>query len=264
MNFNEKNNHGIANEVNFAKELDKKMVKDLNKNFKEMLYSLFDNLKEDDYIECWKSKFNEKADIKIRINGDIKGISIKMGESNSVHQEHLNSLSNYLLKIGLSKTKVEKLHAYILGIINGVQLNAKTYKQKRYNDIIELKNSLADLYIKICLIIRFLFQGKENQIYGADAIIHGTPDNFLWATKSEIINYLITYPDGNTINVKVGPLFIQCRNRNLKKEANAVYAEEYVQVKWYCIHRDLYFITKKRNNQKKQLQNISKFDNKNQ
>ena len=45
MNFNEKNNHGIANEVNFAKELDKKMVKDLNKNFKEMLYSLFDNLK---------------------------------------------------------------------------------------------------------------------------------------------------------------------------------------------------------------------------
>ena len=96
----------------------------------------------------------------------------------------------------------------------------------------------------------------------ADAIIHGTPDDFLWATKSEIINYLIKYPDGNTVNVKVGPLFIQCRNRNLKKESNAIYAEEYIQVKWYCINRDLYFITKNRNNQKKQLQNISSFDNK--
>lgn len=264
MIFTEYNNDGIYNEIKFVGLFDGKKVRDMNKSLRELLLKLFGPLTGEEYIECWKSKFNEKADIKIRINGDIKGISIKMGESNSVHQEHLNSLSNYLLKIGLSKTKVEKLRAYILGIINGVQLNAKTYKQKRYNDIIELKNSLADLYIKICLIIRFLFQGKENQIYGADAIIHGTPDNFLWATKSEIINYLITYPDGNTINVKVGPLFIQCRNRNLKKEANAVYAEEYVQVKWYCIHRDLYFITKKRNNQKKQLQNISKFDNKNQ
>ena len=73
--------------------------------------------------------------------------------------------------------------------------------------------------------------------------------------KSELL-------DGNTVNVKVGPLFIQCRNRNLKKESNAIYAEEYIQVKWYCINRDLYFITKNRNNQKKQLQNISSFDNK--
>lgn len=262
MDFNEKNNNGIANEINFVKKLDKKMVKELNRNFQEMLYTLFENLKEDDYIECWKSKYQEKADIKIRINGNIKGISIKMGKSNSVHQEHINSLSTYLLNIGLSKNKVEKLRAYIFGIINGMQVNAKVYKQKRYNDIIELKNSLADLYIKICLVIRFLFRGKETQIYDADAIIHGTPDDFLWATKSEILNYLIKYPDGKTINVKVGPLFIQCRNRNLKDEANAKYAEEYVQVKWYCIHRDLYFITKARYDHKKQLQNISNFDNK--
>lgn len=262
MNFNAKNSAGIANEINFVKKLDGKKVEELNQNFKEMLYLLFDDLKEDDIIECWKSKYKEKADIKIRVHDDIKGISIKMGESNSVHQEHINSLSNFLLNAGLSSKNVERLRSYIFGIIDGTQVSAKIYKQKRYKDIIELKNSLADLYIKICLIIRFLFRGKERQIYDADAIIHGTPDDFLWATKSEIINYLIKYPDGNTVNVKVGPLFIQCRNRNLKKESNAIYAEEYIQVKWYCINRDLYFITKNRNNQKKQLQNISSFDNK--
>ena len=187
MNFNEKNNHGIANEVNFAKELDKKMVKDLNKNFKEMLYSLFDNLKEDDYIECWKSKFNEKADIKIRINGDIKGISIKMGESNSIHQEHLTSITNYLLNIGVNNAIVNKLADYIIGDINGKRVDAATYKKLKKEDIIEIKKALSDLYIKVSLIIRFLFKGKESELYDADAIIHGTPNKFLWATKSEVL-----------------------------------------------------------------------------
>ena len=84
MNFNERNNNGIANEVKFQKIFDKKMVKELKSQFQELLYSLFDNLKEDDYIECWQSKFKEKADIKMRINGNIKGISIKMGENEKV------------------------------------------------------------------------------------------------------------------------------------------------------------------------------------
>ncbi len=260
MFFNEFNNKGIANEINFAKMLNKKIVKELPKSYQELLYSLFENLNEDDYIECWKSKFTEKADIKVRIRGDIKGISIKMGESNSVHQEHINSLSNYLLSIGLSNYLVEKLRAYIFGIINGIQVDVKTYKQEKEQDIIEIKIALSDFYIKTCLIIRFLFKGKENQIYDADAIIHGTPENFLWATKSEILEYLIFYPDGETKNVKVGPLFIQSRNRNLKNNIKSVYAEEYIQVKWYNIKKDLYFITKKRENKLKPKQNISIID----
>ena len=247
MIFNETNNLGIANEIKFALYFDKKQVKELNKNSQELLYHLFDNLQKDDYIECWKSKFNEKADIKIKINGNIKGVSIKIGKNNSVHQEHIISLSNYLLNIGVSKEIIAKLQAYIYGYLNGVQVNAKTYKEKKNMDIIALKNSLSDLYIKINLIIRFLFKGKESQIYDADAIIHGSPENYLWATKSEILKYLIDYLDGNTINVKIGPLFIQCRNRNLRNNLKSKYAEEYIQVKWYNLRKDLYFITKKRN-----------------
>ena len=144
MNFNERNNNGIANEVKFQKIFDKKMVKELKSQFQELLYSLFDNLKEDDYIECWQSKFKEKADIKMRINGNIKGISIKMGENNSVHQEHINSFSNYLLSIGVSNTVVNELRAYIFGIINGVQINTESYKKEKQQEIIQIKNALMD------------------------------------------------------------------------------------------------------------------------
>lgn len=253
MNFNERNNNGIANEVKFQKIFDKKMVKELKSQFQELLYSLFDNLKEDDYIECWQSKFKEKADIKIRINGNIKGISIKMGENNSVHQEHINGFSNYLLSIGVSNTVVNELRAYIFGIINGVQINTESYKKEKQQEIIQIKNALMDFYIKINLFIRFLWKGKETQLFDADAIIHGTPENFLWATKSEVLEYLINYPNDNSVHVKIGPLFIQCRNRNLNKNVSSMFAEEYIQVKWYSLKKDLYIITKNRQKRKNHI-----------
>ena len=251
MIFTEYNNDGIYNEIQFVRLFDGKKVKILDDTSKELLQALFGPLTGEEYIECWKSKFKEKADIKIRINGNIKGISIKMGESNSVHQEHLTSIANYLLNIGVNNDIVNKLADYIIGDIDGKRVDAITYKKLKKEEIILIKTALSDLYIKVSLIIRFLFKGKEKEPYDADAIIHGTPYKYLWATKSEILNYLINYPDGDTINVKVGPLFIQSRNRNLKGNEISKIDEKYIQVKWYNLEKDLYFITKKREQSKK-------------
>ena len=246
MLFTSKNNKGIANELDFVSLFDKKLVKELDSNSRELLYSLFNQLDENDHIECWKSKFYEKADIKIRIKDDIKGISIKMGERNSVHQEHVDDFCTYLLNIGVSQDIVNKFQNYIKGIINGEAVDTLNYKKEKQEEIIEIKNALADLYVKVNLIIRFLFKGKENQPYDADAIIHGTKDQYLWATKSEILDYLIKYPDGKTVNVKVGPLFIQCRNRNLKCNDKSINAQKYIQAKWYNLEKDLYYIRERR------------------
>ena len=60
------------------------------------------------------------------------------------------------------------------------------------------------------------------------------------------MKYLLTYPEDDDTNVKVGPLYLQCRNRNLKNNIKSVYTEEYIQVKWYTIKKDLYLITKER------------------
>lgn len=105
--------------------------------------------------------------------------------------------------------------------------------------------------------IRFLFKGSETQFYDTDAIIHGTPENFLWATKSEIMKYLLTYPEDDDTNVKVGPLYLQCRNRNLKNNIKSVYTEEYIQVKWYTIKR---FILDNKGENLKKASKISTID----
>lgn len=249
MYFSEKNNKGIANEIAFTQKLDLRYVYELESSFKELLYGLFDNLKENDYIECWKSKYIEKADIKIRINGNIKGISIKMGEANSVHQEHIIDFAKYLTTIGVENDIIEELKSYIYGTIKGEVMSAQDYCKIKYKEIASIKKALTDFYVKNNLIMHFLFKGSN--IYEADAIIHGTPEKFLWATKSEILKYQLKYPIDNSINIKVGSLNIQSKNRNLKNKDRYITASECIQVKWHSIERDLYRITKDRQKRQK-------------
>lgn len=64
------------------------------------------------------------------------------------------------------------------------------------------------------------------------------------------VKYLLLYKNNDSTNVKIGPLYIQCRNRNLNNNIRSTYNEEYIQVKWYTIKKDLYLITKLRNTEK--------------
>ena len=87
---------GIKNEINFKQLLDRKMVKDLPSNLQDMLYALFLDIEPTSIIDCWRSKYLEKADIKIKIHGVIKGISIKTGKDCSMHQEIVSKFYPFL------------------------------------------------------------------------------------------------------------------------------------------------------------------------
>ena len=113
----------------------------------------------------------------------------------------------------------------------------------------EIKKVLNDYYVKTNLLIRFLFQGLEDQKYDADAIIHGTPQNFVWATKSEVLNFLYNYPLDTTLNLKISALSLQCWNRNLHNNERTKFTKKYIQIKWHTIRNDLSLITIQRNRQ---------------
>ena len=71
---------GEDNEFSFVKYLNGKKVGELNPLFRDLIDSLF-YCKEDDIIKCWRNHFPQKSDIFIKINGKLKGISIKKGSS---------------------------------------------------------------------------------------------------------------------------------------------------------------------------------------
>ena len=184
---------GIENELNFVDMFHNKIIKDLPSNAQELIYQIFNNVDENSRLICWKSKYLEKSDIKIKINGNIKGISIKSGNECSMHQENKYQFYKYLNKLGIDKDIIKKFDDFMIGIHNGQKVNAKTYIANNTYSIKILKQIFNSFYIKNKLLIRFIFQGTENQEYDCQALIYGEPKNFIWATNNELLPYLLKY-----------------------------------------------------------------------
>ncbi len=152
---------GFRNEIDFVISLNNKKYGDLSIEFKSLLSKLFKNLNTDTNIICWQSKYSEKADIKIKINNEIKGVSIKCGANCSFHQESVQKFSNYLIKIGVENNIIKNFNDFIKGYVKGNKVDAKTYINNNKEEIAEIIDSFNKLYVKINLILRFIFQGTE-------------------------------------------------------------------------------------------------------
>lgn len=76
MAFNN-NRNGFENEFDICFNLNRKKLKELNILYKEFIEDLFLNVKDDDIIICYCDSTKKKYDIVIKINTDIKRVSIK-------------------------------------------------------------------------------------------------------------------------------------------------------------------------------------------
>lgn len=238
---------GFKNEIDFKRLIDNKKLEDLPKNVQSLILSLFnENLNLQTKVECWQSKYLEKADIKIRINNIIKGVSIKSGNNCSIHQEHIEKITPFLQKIGLEDKKIKILQDFLNGIIRKEKVSGKEYIEEHKEDIELLTESLNNYYIKVNLLIRFIFQGTETQRYDCDAIIFGTPSKFIWATKSEILKYLMDKDIKKTKQIYISNLSLKCYDRNLRHANLKKNKENNIQIKWYSIEKDLLYLTNER------------------
>ena len=121
----------------------------------------------------------------------------------------------------------------MIGKINGKKVNSEAYIEKNREKIEELKEAFNDYYIKINLLIRFIFQGTEVQNYDCDAIIYGTPKSFIWATKNEVLKHLIEFIPQETRYINISALNIKCYDRNLRNNPRRKECQDKIQVKWY-------------------------------
>lgn len=231
--------NGFKNEEEFKNLLDNKKIKELPINMQHLLLSIFDSANEESRVFCWRSKYLEKADIKVKINNVIKGISIKTGHHCSMHQEDKEKFYVFLSKIGVENHIVKLFDNFMIGKINEKKVCSKFYIENNLYDIEKIRKSFNNYYIKTNLIIRFLFQGTEIQNYGCEVILHGTPIDFIWATKSEILKYLLEYKIKDINYIPISALNIKCYDRNIRNNPSRKSCENKIQVKWYTIEEDL-------------------------
>lgn len=238
MVFNKKIT-GYENEEEFANYLNGKQVGKVYPNFSKLLYKLYGYLDYNEYIECWVNKSKRKADIYIKINGYVRGISIKKGVKNSVHVEFIGTLVSFFRKIGIDEDIIKKFlyYQYADGTINGTgktRMSSYLYREKYQKDIDEINRNLNDEKYINAFVNRFILQGNKSS-YEVDAIIYGVVEDFIWITKEEIYYIMRKHLKDDISSLHISLLTLQPMSRNLNYNPKYEVCRNQVQVKWYNI-----------------------------
>ena len=230
---------GKNNEYEFVKYLNGKRISELNPMFRDLIDELFPNQQPNSIIKSWKNYYKEKSDIFIKINGKIKGISIKKGYKNSVHVERISDFIHFLIENNIDREIVIEYlkYHYAEGSTNGKgnkRLSVEEYKKDNQSKIDKINQALNNEKLIKKAINRFVTRGKNTE-YFISAIIYGEIDDFIWATKEQIEKIILSKKDVYSTAVHFGALTCQTKNRCLNY--NPLYEKDRfcVQIKWYNI-----------------------------
>ena len=225
---------GYQNEFEFIKKLNKKYFFELEEKLKKVIKKLFINISKNDYIICYKSFKTDKADLVIVINNIKKYISIKSGKNNSMHLEPISSFKSFLQECNVPYEIIEIYNEYHYATNElNERISIKEYQENHEEDILRFNEYINREDILIKAIDRFLFQGISIYNNNVDLLIYGTPDNFYYFTKDEIIKYLLKQKNEKFNSIHFSVLVLQPWTRNLNNNPKYEYRRDFVQVKWY-------------------------------
>lgn len=244
------NTSGFQNETDLISALSNKLYTELNDNLKKFISFLFSQVNNNDKIKCYSGMVGQKPDIIVEINNKRKNVSIKKGSGNSVHQEDIDLFMDFLTTLDISEeAKIELLkYHWADGTTDGsgkIRVSSAKYKTEHQKEIDLINSELNKKEPLTKLITRVLFKGKSDKFDEADVVYYGTINEGHWATKDEIIKYMINNRfDINSIHF--GPLTYQIWNRCLNFNPNTENRRDVMQVKWGSLERDLLIIEKER------------------
>lgn len=235
--------NGYDNEFDFVLSLNNKKVLELNPMLSDLIYGIFNNIKKSDIIKSWRNHYDQKTDVFIKIGNAIKGISIKMGSRNSVHVEHIDKFVQFLKDNGLSKRNINKYlkYHYADGTINNTgkyRMSAENYKANNKKSITFLNGLFNEERIIKSAIDRFVLLGN-NSYYKIDALVYGTPTDFLWISRNDIVKVLLNKKNDECTSPHFSNLVCQCKGRCLNYNSKYENDRNYVQIKWYSLFDDI-------------------------
>lgn len=237
------NINGFDNEYEFVKYLNGKRIIELTPIFKELIERIFLDADDYDLIKSWRNHYKQKTDIFIKINGIMKGISIKKGMKNSIHVERISDFIHFLIENNIDREIVIEYlkYHYADGSTNGrgnKRLSVEEYKQNNQSSIDKINIFLNKEEILLKAVDRFVIKGKNSNYY-IDALICGTIDDFIWITKEDIIKVILSKKDNYSSAVHFGPLTVQPKNRCINYNSKYEKDRFCVQIKWYNLFDDI-------------------------
>jgi len=234
---------GKDNEYEFVKYLNGKTISELNPMFRDLIDELFPDESVKSEIKCWQNHFKEKSDIFIKINNKTKGISIKKGIKNSVHVERISDFIHFLIDNEVDREIIIEYlkYHYADGSTNGKgknRISAEEYKKEHQDQIDKINTAFNNKKLLEKAIERFITKGKNSKYY-IDAIIYGEVNDFIWATKEDIEQIMLSKKDEYSSAVHFSLMTCQPKNRCLNYNPLYEHDRYCIQIKWYNIFDDI-------------------------
>lgn len=228
--------------------MNNKKFEQLNPLMQDLVLNLYPNIRKKEIIYASKYGRYAKADIVLTVRNKKRGLSIKRGYKNSVHLEPITKFKKYLQFNGVSDEIIDTFLRYIYsdGTNNNtgkIRKSNADYIDKHEEDIKKLNETFKKLNKK--LIRRFLIETDIKYRVKADAFIHGTVNDFVWASAEEVQTFLENEKIEST-SVHTGKLYIQCWDKNINRNLKYEKCREYIQVKWFSMYDDIINIMTKR------------------
>ena len=226
------NNNGIQNEYNFVEMFNNKYLSEFDDNSKKFLKELFgEYIDDEEVIKSWKNKMMQKADIFIKYKNQVKSISIKSGNDNSIHHETIEDFRSFLEKMGLPFKTIDYYASYHYGYARFNDgktdfdkcLTSEEYKVFYQNELDEFNKAINKTKIIIDMIDRFIIRGRNSE-YDIDMLIHGTPDDYVWINKYDIYDMILSKRCNEYTSPHVACMTIGPKKRNIDR--NPQYAKD--------------------------------------
>ena len=240
-------NYGYQNELDFVAFFNNKYLYELDNNSQKFLKELFGNIiNNGEQIKSWKNKMVQKTDIFIKYKNYIKNISLKCGNSNSVHHEQIQEFKRYLGNIGIPYNIIDKYVSYHYGYMkdeNGKTyfsklLSSEEYKKFYQKDLDTFNNAINKTRIIVDMIDRFIVRGR-NSDYDIDALVCGTIDDYVWILKYDLYDLILSKRCLEFTSPHIACMTIGPKKRNLDGTSKNIKDRYLVCIRWNFIKEDI-------------------------
>lgn len=240
---------GIENEENFVKSIDNKTYFELTKHLQYFLHYLFPVINDSVKFHCFQTRNFCKPDVCISLESEMRYVSLKYGECETVHNENIITFKKFLEENGISK---EAINTYLLyhygdGTTDGTgkrrlgSVEVRFHYEKEIIKLNEELNKSKDFVKKFAE--RVMFQGVNPQANCAEYIYHGDIDYGVFMSKYQMMQHLDKKNyDYMTSCVHIGPFVVRPHARYSNKAIRNEEHRHTVVVNYPKIIQDIMYI----------------------
>lgn len=229
-------NNGYYKELELIEQLNGKTYDQLNPQARKIIDVIFNE--KEGVIEAGKCEFKSKPDIYIDLNGRHCLVSIKSGNSNSIHFEGIRDFVLFLRSLDVSKEvqKTVLLFQYGDGTMDGTGKTrfGKDRLISAMGDRIEIANQQLNKpeIIRKCIERAFFNGGYDKADSNVDYVLYIDNGSYYLADRQQLIDYALKEDYRYISTLHIGPVIVYPYLRDIERKSKNEYKRNIVHCKW--------------------------------